>query len=239
MFHREPLIIMCRGVLLTALSVAIFWPLQAIAQQEATATDNPRAFLASLSASERKLPQSILAQQRLKQGKNIPPGWEKSASVKSKSRDTGAAEHVYRLDGESLEALESVLSMIDAVAISRSASRSYVTAKLTDDQVVGASLYAAVHRIHYVRGPLAQGVTQAWQAHRVDGMDGAGEPDTVDGKPALTGEGVVIGIISNTIELSDLNALKDISNGATGADEVCVYPKSPSCYSFERLHERW
>lgn len=183
---------------------------------------NPRSFLNSLSPSERKLPQQVLMQQRLAQGKSVPPGWERAAQARSRS--AGAEYYVYRLDGESLEALETVLEQIGATVIARSSSRSYVTAKLTEDQVIGASLYAAVHSIRYVKGSTAQGVTQAWQAHRVDGMDGAGEPDTVANKPALSGEGVVIGIISKTITQADLTALKDISNGASGDEEACVIP---------------
>lgn len=192
----------------------------ASAQDEDGAT-NPRVFWNSLTPAERKLPRDILIEQRLAAGKTVPPGWERSAQARSKNQ---GAEQVYRLDGDSLEALETVMSQIGAVPISRSLSRGYVTAILNDQQLIEASNYAVVRRIRYVKGPSAQGVTQAWQAHRISGMDGAGEPNNISTKPALSGDGVVIGIISRTVKQSDLDALVNVTNIANDVGSCLIPP---------------
>ena len=118
----------------------------------AAQNDNPamssREFRASLTPNERKLPRDVLAQQRLAEGKFVPASWEQAAQTRSQGRSaTGVSEQVFRLDGESVEALESVLSQMGAETLGRSVSRGYVTASLSDDQVVSASTYAAVRRI--------------------------------------------------------------------------------------------
>ena len=192
------------------------------------------AFWSSLTPAERKLPRDILVAQRLAAGKTVPPGWERSAQASSKNRSSQASERLYRLDGDSLAALESVLWEIGAEAISKSRSRAYLTTKLSDEQVVSVSTYPSVARIRYVKGPKAQGVTQAWQAHRIADMAGAGQPSNLSSKPALSGDGVVIGIISNTITQADLTALKGATNINNGAGTCAIPPvygdsPPPSC----------
>ena len=78
---------------------------------------------------------------------------------------------------------------------------------LTDSQVVEVANYDAVKKIQRVKGPKAQGTTDAWVAHRFADMDGANEPSNIPGKPALTGAGVVIGVISLPVTQLDVTDL--------------------------------
>ena len=120
---------------LLTLSVMGWGPL-ATAQNDTPAMSS-REFRASLTPSERKLPRDILAQQRLAEGKFVPASWEQAAQTRSQGRSAaGASQQVFRLDGDSVDALESVLSQMGAETIARSLSRGYVTASLSDDQVV-------------------------------------------------------------------------------------------------------
>ena len=220
--------------LLLWLCVSLLAPGIVAAQNDNANGNSALAFWNSLTPAERKLPRDILVAQRLAAGKTVPPGWERSAEASSKNRSSQVSERLYRLDGDSLAALESVLWEIGAEAISKSRSRAYLTAKLSDDQVVSISTYPSVARVRYVKGPKAQGVTQAWQAHRIADMDGAGQPSNLSSKPALSGDGVVIGIISNTIRQADLDALKGLKNigDVTGTCAIPpVYGDSspPSC----------
>ena len=181
------------------------WGPLAAAQNESPAMSS-REFRASLTPNERKLPRDILAQQRLAEGKFVPASWEQAVQMRSQGRSAaGASEQVFRLDGESVEALESVLSQMGAETLGRSVSRGYVTASLSDDQVVSASTYAAVRRIRYVKGPTAQGVTEAWFAHRAAELSDANA--TISTKPAITGDKVVIGLISLPYDSDDLAVL--------------------------------
>ena len=95
------------------------------------------AFWNSLTPAERKLPRDILVAQRLAAGKTVPPGWERSAEASSKNRSSQVSERLYRLDGDSLAALESVLWEIGAEAISKSRSRAYLTTKLMCASSIG------------------------------------------------------------------------------------------------------
>ena len=208
--------------LLLAISVSVCATMPAGAQDDSSSV-NPRAFWNSLTPAERKLPRDVLIQQRMDAGKAIPPGWERSAQARSKSRSAAPAEQIYRLDGDSLESLETVLSQVGATAISRSSSRGYVTAALSEEQVIEVANYAAVHQIRHVKGPSAQGVTEAWTAHRVFEMDAIGEPGILGNTTTKTGDGVVIGIISRTIKQTDLDALEGELNIA-GGSSTCVIP---------------
>ena len=194
---------------LLTLSVMGWGPL-ATAQNDTPAMSS-REFRASLMPSERKLPRDILAQQRLAEGKFLPASWEQAAQTRSQGRSAaGASQQVFRLDGDSVDALESVLSQMGAEIIGRSLSRGYVTASLSDDQVVSASRYAAVRRIRYRKGPTAQGVSEAWTAHRVAALSDAGKPSTISSlssKPAITGDKVVIGLISLPYKSAELSTL--------------------------------
>jgi len=208
--------------LIVAISVSLCATMPASAQDDSSAV-NPREFWNSLTPAERKLPRDVLIQRRMDAGKAVPPGWQRSAQARSQSRSAAPAEQIYRLDGDSLESLETVLSQIGATAISRSSSRGYVTAALNSEQVNEAANYAAVRQIRHVKGPTAQGVTQAWQAHRVSDMDGNNEPSNLGTTTAKTGNGVVIGIISRTIKQADLDALKGELN-VKGDAGTCVIP---------------
>ena len=219
--------------LLLWLTVCLLAPGFVAAQNDnanAANSNSALAFWNSLTPAERKLPRDILVAQRLAVGKTVPPGWQRSAEASSKNRSSQVSERLFRLDGDSLAALESVLWEIGAEAISKSRSRAYLTTKLSDEQVVSVSTYPSVARIRFVKGPKAQGVTQAWQAHRIADMDGAGQPNNLSSKPALSGDGVVIGIISNTIRQTDLDDLKGLKNidDVTGTCAIPpVYGDSP------------
>lgn len=211
-----------RALLLTVtLPLCAIMPAGAGAQSDSAV--NPRAFWNSLTLAERKLPRDILVAQRLAAGKSVPSGWEQSAQARSKSRTAGAEQPIYRLDGDSLDALEAVLSVVGATALSRSQSRGYVTATLSNEQIIEAARFSAVHQIRYVKGPSAQGVTQAWTAHRVFEMDGEAEPGGLGTTTTKTGKNVVVGIISRTIKQADLDALKGQPNIA-GEPATCAVP---------------
>ena len=183
------------------------WSQLAVTQND-TSNVSPRDFWASLTLSERKIPRDILVQQYLAEGKPVPASWEQAAQKRSQSRVTATSEQTFRLDGDSVEDLAAVLSQIGAEAIARSSSRGYVTAQLTIDQVVAASNSVVVRQIRYVKGPTAQGVTEAWKAHRVADLSGAGKPSTISSKPAINGDKVVIGLISLPYKSGDLAALE-------------------------------
>ena len=188
------------------------------AQDDSSAV-SPRAFWNSLTPAERN-PKDVLIQQRLADGKTVPPGYDPHRH----DPKAAPAEQIYRLDGDSLDSLETVLSQIGATAMSRSLSRGYVTAALSETQIIEAANYSAVHQIRYVKGPAAQGVTQAWQAHRVYNMDADDEPSNLGTTTTKTGNGVVIGIISRTIKQTDLDALEGELNIADDANTCAIPP---------------
>jgi len=193
------------------LTMSVVGSSQLVAAQNDTSSVSPRDFWASLTLSERKLPRDILAQHYLAEGKPVPASWEQAARTRSEDRVDATLKQTFRLDGGSVEALEAVLSQIGAEPIARSGSRGYVSAKLTIDQVVKASNFTAVRKIRHVKGPTAQGVTEAWTAHRVADLSGAGKPSTISSKPAITGDEVVIGLISLPYKSGDLAKLDTLS----------------------------
>ena len=193
------------------LTMSVVGSSQLVAAQNDTSSVSPRDFWASLTLSERKLPRDILAQHYLAEGKPVPASWEQAARTRSEDRVDATLKQTFRLDGGSVEALEAVLSQIGAEAIARSGSRGYVSAELTIDQVVKASNFTAVRKIRHVKGPAAQGVTEAWTAHRVADLSGAGKPSTISSKPAITGDEVVIALISLPYKSGDLAKLDTLS----------------------------
>ena len=65
-----------------------------------------------------------------------------------------------------------------------------------------------------MKGPTAQGVTEAWTAHRVGDLSDAGKPTAISSlssKPAITGDKVVIGLISLPYKSGDLTKLDALS----------------------------
>ena len=171
---------------------------------------NPRAVWQSLSPAERKLPRDVLVKALLAEGREVPFSWQPKSAAESRSRvsaldaDTGS---VYRVTGDDLLSLHSIMALVDSPVRTSSESRSYVVVTLTDAQVVEIAQYAAVQRIQRVKGPTAQGTTDAWTAHRFADMDGADEPSNLPGKPALTGSGVIIGVISLPATQGDVSDL--------------------------------
>ena len=193
------------------LTVASGW-LGAITSVPATASEgtNPRAFLQSLSPAERKLPRDLLVKEMLAQGREVPSSWQPNPVAESRSRVSASdadAGSVYRVTGDDLLSLHSIMALVDIPVRTSSESRSYVVVTLTDAQVVEIAQYGAVQRIQRVKGPTAQGSTEAWTAHRFADMDEADEPSNLPGKPALTGSGVIIGVISLPATQADVDAL--------------------------------
>ena len=93
------------------------WGPLAAAQSDSSAMSS-REFRASLTPNERKLPRDILAQQRLAEGKFVPASWAQAAQTRSQGRRAAeASERVFRLDGESVETLESVRSQMGARSV--------------------------------------------------------------------------------------------------------------------------
>ena len=89
------------------------WSQLAVAQND-TSNVSPRDFWSSLTLSERKIPRDILVQQYLAEGKLVPASWEQAAQKRSQGRSTATSEQTFRLDGDSVEDLEAVLSQIGA-----------------------------------------------------------------------------------------------------------------------------
>ncbi|MDB4048703.1 hypothetical protein N9485_00695 [Luminiphilus sp.] len=199
---------LCFAVILTAASgwLGTITSVPAIAAESA----NPRVFWQSLSPAERKLPRNILVKGLLAQGREVPSSWQPKPAAESRSRVPASdadAEAVYRVTGDDLLSLHNIMALVDIPVRTSSESRSYVVVTLTDAQVVEIAQYGAVQRIQRVKGPTAQGNTEAWTAHRFDGMDGINEPSNLPGKPELTGSGVIIGVISLPATQADVDDL--------------------------------
>ena len=168
---------------------------------------HPRAIWQSLSPAERKLPRDILVQQLLEQGKAVPPGWQKSAQARSKTAASEPDPVMYRVLGQDIDSLETVMNLLGVEIRTASPSRAYVIVMLTESQVLEVASYGAVEKIQRVKGPRAQGTTDAWTAHRFADMDDAEEPSFLVGKPALTGSNVVIAVISLPVTQADVGDL--------------------------------
>lgn len=166
-----------------------------------------RAFLDSLSVSERKLPIRLVATQRHAVKRELPPGLEIQAG--QRAGNFSSRESVYRVDGRSADELVGALAQLGLAPSFVSASRAYVTAKLTDSMAVALSASDSVFKITEVVGPIAQGQgsTQAAGAHRLSDLYPADKPG--DGDPALDGSEVVIGLISLPVKQADLTALDE------------------------------
>ena len=176
----------------------------------ASESTHPRDFWQSLSAAERKLPRDILVQQLQAEGRAVPSVWLRSAQAASRVTATEpapAAPKMYRLLGEDVESLQSVMALLGIEIRTISPSRGYIVVMLSDSQVLEVANYGAVRKIQRVKGPKAQGTTDAWVAHRFADMDGAGEPSNIPGKPMLTGAGVVVGVISLPVTQDDVTDL--------------------------------
>ncbi|MDB2644095.1 hypothetical protein N9Y37_06565 [Luminiphilus sp.] len=199
---------LCFAVILTAASgwLGTITSVPAVAAESA----NPRVVWQSLSPAERKLPRDVLVKELLAEGREVPSSWQPKPAAESRSRVSASdadAGSVYRVTGEDLLSLHNIMVLVDIPVRTSSESRRYVVVTLTDAQVVEIAQYGAVQRIQRVKGPTAQGTTDAWTAHRFDDMDGAGEPSNLPGKPALTGSGVIIGVISLPATQADVDDL--------------------------------
>ena len=168
---------------------------------------HPRAIWQSLSPAERKLPRDILVQQLLEQGKAVPPGWQRFAQARSKTAASEPNPVMYRVLGQDIDSLETVMNLLGVEIRTASPSRAYVIVMLTESQVLEVASYGAVEKIQRVKGPRAQGTTDAWTAHRFADMDDAEEPSFLVGKPALTGSNVVIAVISLPVTQADVDDL--------------------------------
>jgi len=165
-----------------------------------------REFLQSLTPAERKMPINLVAAARYANGQPLPASLDQSAAVQA--REGQPQPEVYRLDGASKEALLAALAAEGLSAKFVSETRNYVTAVLTPSAVGSLAAYDAVLKISPVIGPIAQGQgsTQAAAAHRLVDLYPVDKPDA--GDPALTGSGVVVGLISLPFKQADLDLLE-------------------------------
>lgn len=172
-------------------------------------SESYREFLKSLSASEKKLPMSLVLGARHAEKKSLPSPL--AAQLTPLTSPASRSKRVYRIDGSSADAVVTALSELDISPKFISTSRSYVTARLTGSAAVALSSFDAVLQITEVIGPIAQGQgsTQAAGAHRLDELYPVDKPDT--GDPALDGSGVVIGLISLPFKQSDLDTLQALN----------------------------
>ena len=164
-----------------------------------------REFLQSLTPAERKIPINLVAVARYANGQPLPASLDESAAVQA--REGQPRPEVYRLDGVSKGALLAALAAEGLSAKFVSETRNYVTAVLTPSAVGSLATYDAVLKVSPVIGPMAQGQgsTQAAAVHRLADLYPVDKPDA--GDPALTGSGVVVGLISLPFKQADLDAL--------------------------------
>jgi len=164
-----------------------------------------REFLQSLTPAERKIPINLVAAARYANGQPLPASLDESAAVQA--REGQPRPEVYRLDGVSKGALLAALAAEGLSAKFVSETRNYVTAVLTPSAVGSLATYDAVLKVSPVIGPMAQGQgsTQAAAVHRLADLYPVDKPDA--GDPALTGSGVVVGLISLPFKQADLDAL--------------------------------
>lgn len=161
------------AVLLAAVGLISGISASAVAQD-----GSARAYLeyrASLSDREKKLPSSLLSK-----GQAQGVGSARALS------DSSATPAVFRIDGASTSSLVQVISAIGAQPFFISTYQSYVTAVLTQEQVIELSYFSEVHKIRYLKAPIAQGAADL--AHRAKALREDADPD-------LTGSNVVVGVI--------------------------------------------
>ena len=182
------------------------WSLATGAQPDGSAESiSYREFLQSLTPAERKIPINLVAASRYASGEPLPAALADIAARQAREAQTDS--QVYRIEGTSSEALVIALRGEGLSPKFVSDTRNYVTAYMPPSAVIALAASEQVFKITIVLGPTAQGQgsTQAAAAHRLADLYPVDKPDA--GDPALTGSGVVIGLISLPFKQADLDAL--------------------------------
>ncbi len=109
---------------------------------------------------------------------------------------------IYKLEGLTTWILVDALSELGVTPHYVSSTQPYVTAYLSTAQLAQLSETPALNRATRVSGPQAQGQMEPFVSHRVQSASDLGNP-------ALTGDGVVIGLISLPFQRADKTTLDD------------------------------
>lgn len=225
----DGLVFLLLGTLLTLVSGGV------APAQGASGSSDIHSFVGSLTAAEQKLPLGLVVQARVAAGEAVPRAL-RAEGANARSRGAGS-EILVKINGEDTANLVNTLRAIGAEPKFVSATRPYVTASLTEDQLWDLSVFDGVRSVRYVSGPLAQGVIEqaaaepiAITAHRVSSFTSvANAAEQLDGTLQGNGEGVVIGLISLPVEQADV-ALLD------AASPRLIPAFSPASTSDKRLY---
>ena len=167
-----------------------------------------RAGVAELSQVERKLPQAIMLSRRA-------GGDATTATARTGDAVSGQADsepRLYKISGDDPLLLSGAVAAVGGDINYVSSRRPYVTATLSESMVLQLAERPDVYDIQFVTGPRAQGVTEAYGAHRVGELATRGGQLLKDDLNAaegtlLDGSGVVIGVISLPVKEAHLTAL--------------------------------
>lgn len=193
--------------LLSALHVAVLSPLASASSAEVDREERVRvaqdyrAFLSSRTSAERKVPKSVVRQWRA-DAASLNAARGQSNFVSQGEPVPTNLRTLYRIEGKDSAAITRLIASLGASPTFISSRRPYITANLTIAEVMVLAEDEAVTRVREVIGPKAKG--NAAVAHDINGLPQ--DASATDGP--LTGEGVVIGLISLPFSSDLLTALE-------------------------------
>lgn len=183
-----------------------------VREQVAEAAAQHRAFLASRTAAERKVPVSVA-----KRWRQDPETFNVLRTLfsqpSSDSLATSGGLTLYRVDATSIASIDMLMATLGVTPRFVSKRRPYATVELTAAQVQVLAESDDVTRISEVIGPRAKG--NAALAHDIDDLS----TDNAPGGGNLSGSGVVIGLISLPFSaslLTELEAAAAVPTEASG-----------------------
>ena len=198
-FSRIAMMALC-GAALSAVSVSA-------SEVQGRLLGPTRIMMVEMSRAEQKLPQSIALAQRAEAADQ-----QAAADAYRGSTQADAKPRLYQISGYNVLALSGAVVAVGGEVSYVSSRRSYVTATLSESMVLELAERDEVRDIQFVTGPRAQGVTDAYAAHRVGDLADRGGQLLEDdlGAPQgtkLDGSGVVIGVISLPVNETHLATL--------------------------------
>ena len=178
-------------------------------------------FLHSLSPAERKLPLQTVVDYRLAHGHSVPDSLKRDNSgANARMYDSDRTERrVYQITGTSAAAAAAAIESIGETPIYVASTRPYATAFLTIDQLMAVAEHASIQTAVEISTPIPQGYFENLDAHTRTA------PPAVWTDESLTGEGVVVAILSAPVKASLLTALDSTFTLVDGQPAERVIPQ--------------
>lgn len=198
-FARRPLMLLGPTVLISALLSAPAFSVTPAVGSEASTAIGKAEFIDSLTDAERKVPLSAVLTQRMARGQPLPTS--ALTRVAAQSTTDSSDGRVYKITGMEATAVASWVRSLGIEPIHVSDRRPYITAYLTIDQLFAVASSPDVLHIREFASPQPQGFFEVYDAHV------GGQPPEAWTAANLTGDGVVVAIISAPLISNELAAL--------------------------------